>query len=52
MFARKPIGLQQNLVLAVVNHVSSQMLGFGMLAYVLSRPLRKYISGRREITSV
>src|SRR5208282_5080891 len=35
MFALKPIGLQQNLVLAVMNHVGSEMLGFGMLAYVL-----------------
>jgi hypothetical protein len=35
MFARKSIGLQQNFVLAVMNHVGGEMLGFGMLAYVL-----------------
>jgi hypothetical protein len=35
MFAGKPIGLQQNFVLAVMDHVAREMLGFGMLAYVL-----------------
>jgi len=35
ILARKPIGLQQNLVFAVMNHVGGEMLGFGMLAYVL-----------------
>jgi len=35
MFARKPIGLQQNLVLAVMNYIAGEMLRFGMLAYVL-----------------
>src|SRR5208283_1584026 len=34
IFARKPIGFQQNLVLAVMNHVGGEMLGFGMLADV------------------
>jgi hypothetical protein len=35
MFARKPIWLQQNFVLAVVNYIAGEMLRFGMLAYVL-----------------
>jgi hypothetical protein len=35
MFAGKPIGLQQNFVLAVMDYVAREMLGFGMLAYVL-----------------
>jgi len=35
VFARKPIGLQQNFVLAVMNYIAGEMLRFGMLAYVL-----------------
>jgi hypothetical protein len=35
MFARKPIGLQQNFVLAVMNYIAGEMLRFGMLGYVL-----------------
>jgi hypothetical protein len=35
MFAGKPIGLEQNFVLAVMDYVAREMLGFGMLAYVL-----------------
>jgi hypothetical protein len=35
ILAGKPIGLQQNLVLAVVNYVTGDMLRFGMLADVL-----------------
>jgi hypothetical protein len=33
-FASKPIGLQQNFVLAVVNYIVGEMLRFGMLAEV------------------
>jgi hypothetical protein len=33
--ARKPIGLEQNFVLAVVNYVAGEMLRFGMFADVL-----------------
>jgi hypothetical protein len=35
ILAGKPIGLQQNFVLAVVNHVVGEMPGFRMFAYVL-----------------
>ncbi len=35
ILAGKPIGLQQNFVLAVVNYVAGEMLCFSMLAYVL-----------------
>src|SRR5208282_5227326 len=35
ILAGKPIGLQQNLVLAVMNYVAGEVLRFGMLAYVL-----------------
>jgi hypothetical protein len=34
-FAGEPIGLKQNLILAVMNYITGQMLGFFMLAYVL-----------------
>src|ERR1700733_13535089 len=34
-FAGEPIGLKQNLILAVMNYITCQMLGFFMLAYVL-----------------
>src|SRR5271170_1310164 len=35
VLAGESIGLQQNLVLAVVNHVGGEVLGVGVLAYVL-----------------
>jgi hypothetical protein len=35
ILARKPIGLEQNFVLAVMNYIAGEMPGFGMLAYVL-----------------
>jgi hypothetical protein len=47
IFARKPIGLQQNFVLAVVNYVSGEMLGFGMLTDVLVHSGHHTPIGRR-----
>jgi hypothetical protein len=35
VFAREPIGLQQNFVLAVMDYVGGEMLRLGMFAYVL-----------------
>ncbi len=35
MFAGKPVGLQQNLVLAIVNYIAAEMFRIVMLAYVL-----------------
>jgi hypothetical protein len=35
ILARKPIWLQQNFVLAVMNYIAGDVLRFGMLTYVL-----------------